>query len=271
MQEKLREIEKIGEKVVHNYNDYEKINTWIAKFNANESENVIGYLSRGRNDFQNKSLVFLINSKKNATNSFSYIDGNNLIVCSVYLAVQHIIPADWLNDRDQFLYPSDGWLSDFGFQNDCLTYTLFHNSNNIQSKYGTNHWIPFSENEVGCAEAYQSHFMLDFISGKLAVANENIMFDNKIALTSRTFSKEATSVFTAGKELYRYYHKQRNAIVNASFYDIREHFQGREKGRMNNKSNDEIYNKLLTNLRSELKILAKKIEPKIYDYGFLLR
>ena len=58
--------------------------------------------------------------------------------------------------------------------------------------------------------------------------------------------------------------------VNASLYDIRAHFQGRNnKGVMNNKSDDETYNDLIANLRSTLKTLAKKIEPKVYEYGFL--
>jgi hypothetical protein len=53
-------------------------------------------------------------------------------------------------------------------------------------------------------------------------------------------------------------------------YDIREHFQGRnDKGNMNSKSDDETYNELIANLRTELKTLATKIEPKVYEYGFL--
>jgi hypothetical protein len=38
---------------------------------------------------------------------------------------------------------------------------------------------------------------------------------------------------------------------------------------MNNKSEDEKYNELLWNLRLGLKGLAEKVEPKVYDYGFL--
>lgn len=58
--------------------------------------------------------------------------------------------------------------------------------------------------------------------------------------------------------------------VNASMYDIREYFQGRnDKGKMNNKSDDETYMALITALRDKLKLLAKKIEPKVYEYGFL--
>ena len=90
-------------------------------------------------------------------------------------------------------------------------------------------------------------------------------------LSKREFSPEAHKVFDTGRELWKYYHAQPNINVNASLYDIRAYFQGRnEKGKMNNKSKDETYNELMENLRTELKILAKKIEPKVYEYGFLM-
>ena len=38
---------------------------------------------------------------------------------------------------------------------------------------------------------------------------------------------------------------------------------------MNNSSDDEIYTELISDLRYDLKSLAKKIEPKVYEYGFL--
>jgi hypothetical protein len=94
----------------------------------------------------------------------------------------------------------------------------------------------------------------------------------KIPTTPLEFSPEATAVFEAGRELWKYYHKQRDCNVNASLYDIRAYFQGRnEKGKMNNKSTDETYNQLIADLREKLKILAEKIEPKVYLYGFLRR
>ena len=87
------------------------------------------------------------------------------------------------------------------------------------------------------------------------------------------FSKEAKAVFDAGREIWRYYHKnarQNDYNENASLYDIKEHFQGRnEKGRMNARSDDEHYNGLMATLRLALKELAAKITPKIYEYGFL--
>jgi hypothetical protein len=84
------------------------------------------------------------------------------------------------------------------------------------------------------------------------------------------FSAEATAVFNAGRELWKYYHGQPNIHINASLYDIREYFQGRnDKGRMNPKSEDKTYMDLIVNLRNNLNILADIIKPKVYEYGFL--
>ncbi|MCL2116863.1 MAG: hypothetical protein FWH27_00395 [Planctomycetaceae bacterium] len=94
--------------------------------------------------------------------------------------------------------------------------------------------------------------------------------EKKKPFQKRKFSPTAKKVFDAGRPLWRYYHAQPGCNVNASLYDIREHFQGRnDKGKMNNTSDDETYNELIGNLRSALKVLATKIEPKVYEYGFL--
>jgi hypothetical protein len=194
----------------------------------------------------------------------------NLIIVAVFFAVRKVIPATWLNDRDQFLYPKRTWKKDTEFQNDCLTYTLF--SNNISSKHGVNHWIPFLEKEVNARDKFDSHFMMSFISGRLMKNRYSHLFaqDEDKAFIKREFSPEATAVFDAGRKFWTYYHAQPKCNVNASLYDIREHFQGRNaSGKMNNKSNDETYNALIADLRSALKTLAEKIVPKIYEYGFL--
>jgi hypothetical protein len=38
---------------------------------------------------------------------------------------------------------------------------------------------------------------------------------------------------------------------------------------MNNKSTDDTYTQLLGALRDALKTLTQKIQPKVYEYGFL--
>jgi hypothetical protein len=155
-----------------------------------------------------------------------------------------------------------------------LVYTLFHGQNKIKAREGTNHWIPFTEDEVGCEKRFESRFMSDFIAGKVkpTESTESALLDEKKPSKPAPlmFSHEAAAVFAAGRELWRYYHKQPKANANASFYDIREHFQGRKAGgNMNTKSADEKYNELIGVLRDKLKVLAKKIEPKVYEYGFL--
>lgn len=197
------------------------------------------------------------------------INNTNLIEMAIYLAIRQGVEATWLNDRDQFLYPNDGWQTDTEFHNDCLAYTLF--SNNIQSQFGINHWIPFTEQEVKARTKFDSNFMTQFIAGKLKQEKVATLFDTQEQrITPLIFSTQAQAVFNAGKALWQYYHQQPNCNVNASYYDIREHFQGRKAdGKMNSKSSDGIYMGLIKNLREQLKLLQKNIEPKVYEYGFL--
>ena len=244
------------------------INKWIKSFNGKKEEE-IGLIVSAAPDFQhNNQLVIL--SKQQKRYCF-IISRSNLIKVSMYFAVRYSIDATWLNDRDQFLWPTDGWQTDTEFQNDCLSFALFHGQNRITSKEGINHWIPFTEQEVNAQERFESRFMTDFINGKLSAENNTELFDGTNSqLTKRNFSPEAQAIFDAGKALWQYYHSQSDVNVNASLYDIREYFQGRNaQGRMNSHSDDETYMSLIGNLRSKIGLLADKIKPKIYAYGFL--
>jgi hypothetical protein len=233
-----------------------------------ESPQNIGSIGLYGSDFQHNNYI-RITSPEEHPNRWIFITAKNLMEVSIYYSVRHCIEATWLNDRDQFLYPNDGWKTDEEFQNDCLAYTLF--TNNIQSKYGINHWIPFTEYQVGARDKFDSNFMTDFIAGKIKQEQTTDLFSVETqCIASLQFSHETQAVFEAERKLWQYYHTQPECNVNASLYDIREHFQGHNgKGKMNNKSADETYNDLIGNLRTTLKPLAKKIEPKVYAYGFL--
>ena len=152
-----------------------------------------------------------------------------------------------------------------------MTFSLFSEQNRISAEEGINHWIPFSEREVEAKNNFESHFMKDFIDGKIKPKETKELLTASGSLKPIKFSKEAKDIFEAGRELWKYYHKHDLININASYYDIRKFFQGvdSKSGRMNNKSIDETYNKLIGNLRERMKILAKKIEPKIYEFGFL--
>ncbi|MDR3129243.1 MAG: hypothetical protein LBU03_03230 [Tannerellaceae bacterium] len=270
-------------KAFFSFPDSRYINDWIKPYRSNQNDkSVIGKFPFKGNDFQNQNIIALVNPEKayNVEAGQFLINANNLIIASVYFAVRKVILATWLNDRDQFLFPNKNWENDIEFQNDCLTYTLFNNT--ISSKNGVNHWIPFTETEVNSQDKFESHFMISFLSGKIIKNAYGDLFElleienEKESKTSwrkgenRKFSAVAQSVFDAGRELWKYYHAQPKCNVNASLYDIREYFQGRnEKGKMNNTSTDKKYNELITTLRDQLKTLARKIEPKVYEYGFL--
>lgn len=244
---------------------------WFRPF-IDRTKNELGSLHIHSNDIQQQNVISITSEPTNSDliqKTFTYINRNNLVEVCMYYAIRHCIEPTWLNNRDQYLFPLDGWQTDTEFQNDCFVFTLF--SNNIQSKYGINHWIPFTEQEVNAGDKFESDFMSRFIQGKITTeGNEDLFSSQTQRKKPLKFSPEAKAVLDAGRKLWKYYHQQPYCNVNASLYDIREHFQGRnESGKMNNKSADEKYMKLIGDLREKLKELAEKIEPKVYEYEFL--
>ena len=268
-----------GLKQITNFDDLQFINSWYSKFYDNKGTE-IGIMNTRGNDFQNQNYIRI--SSFNNFNHTNIITQNNLIQTAVYIAVRHCIKANWLNDRDQFMFPNKNWKSDKKFKNNCLTYSLFDNSNNISTADGINHWIPFTEQEVNAKEKFASNFMNRYLKGQIPPDAEVITIFNMVnepaphLESPLIFSDEAKAVFDSGRQLWKYYHAQpfENSTekynVNASFYDIRAYFQGRnEKGRMKARSEDAKYTELLAELRAMLNLLADAIIPKIYEYEFL--
>lgn len=264
------------------------IGKWIAGYRIKNPPLHLAMLNSGRVDFQNQKLVYIKHYVGDESHALT-LTLTNLIPCAVFFAVRHCIKATWINDRDQFLAPNKKWEKDEEFQNDCLIFMLFHGQNKITSKEGINHFIPFSEKELDAAEAFESHFMLEFIQGKIKISNKkkkgqqefdfqnDELEDTFIPTKPLIFSEEAKAVLETAKELFKHYHKQakdkENYNPNAALYDIKAHFQGfNDKGKMNppQKAKDEAYKEKLGELNYALKNLAKKIEVKVYEYEFLL-
>ena len=268
--------------IICNHSFENSMSKWLSSYRDNETKR-IGDINQGRNDFQNQKYCYIKNNVTDLSHRVG-ITGQNLYICSIYLSVRHCIPATWLNDRDQFCAPRRVWKDDNEFQNDCLAYTLFHGQNRITSSEGINHWIPFTEKDVSAPMLFESHFMSDFIAGRVKKANaqqeiEYAKSQSLIPTEPIRFSPEAQAVMEAGRELWYYYmhHKDgelygaQSINVNASYYDIRRYFQGvNDKGMMNKDSKDETYMRLWDKVKKTLEVLAKKIEPKVYLYGFLL-
>ena len=273
------------QKYIATNENQKSINDWLITTRNRPDEKNIGWLASFGADFQHNNYNYIINEKAQLpTPRGSQITDKNLIEISISLSVRHCCEATWINDRDQFLFPNDGWQTDYEFQTDCLIYTLFSNANNIRSSKGTNHWIPFTETEISAKDNFASHFMSDYLNSIHTVYPQDKQIDlfsshSKQEQTGSyrpldNLSHEAETVFNTGRSLWKYYHEQPEADPNASYYDIRLYFQGTKitkggKEQMNTDSSDATYTILLTTLRQSMKKLASCIEPKVYKYGFL--
>lgn len=260
------------QKIIKTIDNKEVISKWLSKY-YDKDNNELGFIHIFGGDFQSQQQIRLtVNDTHNHT---IRITQKNIIEICINFSVRLCIKHTLLNHNDNYLYPNEKYKNDIEFQNNCLIYTLFHNKNNIDSNNGVNHWIPFKEKEIGCNIEFDSHFMSDFLDGKIKQENTTGQIDlfntlkqkyNKTVL----LSKEAQEVYNSGKELWKYYHSKENININASLYEIRDFFQGRdEKGRMKTKSEDKEYMRLLGKLKEKMEILRCKIEPKVYEYNFL--
>ncbi|MBM0597230.1 hypothetical protein JQ289_07050 [Helicobacter pylori] len=271
--------EFLGYKNIHSCNKVLFLADYLQKFQPTKKDTILGYLDPGRNSFQHQNLVHISVIDKSEQSHVKYfpIITTTILLVSVFFSIRHCIKATWQNDRDQFYAPyDDAFQDDSEFKSNCLIFMLFHTQNRITTTQGTNHFIPFSETEVNAKERYSSHALLDFLKGGIKEEGDSLFLNAKKENKPLKFSPCASRVFDAGREIYRYYHTQdftnRSYNANISLYDIKEFFQGRNaQGKLNlpAKAKDGYYKQLYANLQDALKDLAKEIQPKVYEYGFL--
>ncbi|GAA8883860.1 hypothetical protein BTM175_14200 [Helicobacter pylori] len=253
------------------------INAWIKNYDNKKAQATMGFMENPTPDFQNNNFLCVLNQQGTRHNNYFGLTLTNLLIGAIYFSIRHCIKATWQNDRDQFYAPyDDAFQDDSEFKNNCLIFMLFHTQNRITTTQGTNHFIPFSETEVNVKERYSSHALLDFLKGKIKEEGDSLFLNAKKENKPLEFSQSASRVRDVGREIYHYYHKQastnRHYNANASLYDIKEFFQGRNaQGKLNlpAKAKDGYYKQLYANLQDALKDLAKEIQPKVYEYGFL--
>lgn len=91
-----------------------------------------------------------------------FVTANNVWQAAIVFSVRRLIKQTWLNDRDQFLQPSEPLTEEF--KSDCLVWMLFNSNSNLTAGADglrwsdrdwslTNHFIPFTEAEVGAKGA----------------------------------------------------------------------------------------------------------------------
>lgn len=226
------------------------------------SDGAIGYMCTGGNDFQNVKYICLLSSG-NSRGHGIFVNEINLAQCAVYFTMTKILSSTWLNDRDQFLQPTKEITEEFA--NDCLIWMLFNGSNNTASANGlqwnnrswdiVNHFIPYTEEEVGAPSRFESDFMVQFIE-------------------NRDFSPEAKAVLDCGRELWRNYFSMQDEYQVRERYKLNRPdvgwYQVRNALKARNDSGN--YKKVdFTAFETAYKVLTEKLRPEVYEKGFLRR
>ena len=274
----------IGEKQFFNLPNKSFLNVWMKKSKTNNElalplsnaitvsknprikmscDNMKGFLFAGNNDFQNASTGTLITSSiyTGRNGGGVYLNAINLWQAAIVFSVRRLIKPTWLNDRDQFLQPTQP-LSD-AFKTDCLIWMLFNGSNLTASandlewngkKWSiVNHFIPFTEAEVGAPERFESDFMVQYLSDK-------------------TLSTEAASVLKEGKKLWQAYFSQtdehgvRESLklnrADVGWYQIRKALEARNTNGYSAPVSFEAFKTAYENL-------GDKLRPQVYALGFM--
>ncbi len=159
------------------------------------SNGAVAWLNCGGNDFQHAVRDTFIFSSGYSSGRGFFVTPDNLWQAAIVFAVRRLIKPTWLNDRDQFLQPSQPLTDEF--KSDCLVWMLFNGSNLSAGADGlhwngrdwslVNHFIPFTEAEAGATGRFESDFMVRHMAGM-------------------AFSPEARAVLDAGRDLWRRYH-----------------------------------------------------------------
>ena len=232
---------------IHPQLSHAKVTAWV--------DGAIGYLWSAGNDPQQTATHTALFSSVFSNGCGFYLTPENLWQAAIVFSVRRLIKPTWLNDRDQFLQPSAPLTNEF--KTDCLIWMLFNGSNLSAGANGlewndkkwsiVNHFIPFTENEVGAKDRFESNFMSNYLA-KLKP------------------SAEAKAVFDEGREVWRAYHaksferKIRDEFkLNRSdvgWYQIRKALEA--EGEFD-----------FSPFKFAFEKLSVKLRPQVFELGFL--
>ena len=279
-----KKAQLIGEKNFYNLPNETFLNGWLNRPKANKahvialknsispatskitvttwSDNAIGYMLCDSNDMQHSGQTALFSSVYRVGHDGGfYVNPDNLWQAAVIFSVRRLIKPTWINDRDQFLQPTSDTPEEF--KNDCLIWMLFNGSNLTASadnlewnnkKWSiVNHFIPFNQIDVGATEPFESDFMAQYLAKK-------------------KLSKEAKAVLAAGKVLWSAYFVKKDKLKISTKEDYKLNrldvgwYQIRNALKSFDGSNNEVS---FAEFNEAYKTLTEKLQPQVYEFGFL--
>lgn len=271
----------IGEKAFENSPPEKLLTNWIIRPRSNNQEVVplknaivpatatkdlrgtkwsagaLGYMWCNSNDLQQANKTALFSSGFNGGHGL-YLVPENLWQAAIVFSVRRLIKPTWLNDRDQFLQSSQPLSEEF--KADCLVWMLFNGSNltagadglhwNARAWSLVNHFIPFTEAELGVAGRFESDFMARYMA-------------------SMTFSPEAQAVLDQGRALFRRFHatqfprKIRDELKlgrsDAGWYQVRRALEAYGDTELTD----------FEPMKTAYSALSEKLRPLVFSLGFL--
>ena len=276
--------QKIGDKKFYKLPNSSYLNVWIDKPKTNDAlalplsnavkvsnnprlktscDSMVGYLYASNNDLQHSGQETCIASSifTGGNGGGLYINSENIWQVAIVFSARLLIKHTWINHSDQFLQPTQP-LSD-EFKIDSLIWMLFHgknltaSANNLEwngKKWSiVNHFIPFTEAEVGAPERFESDFMVKYLSDK-------------------SLSPEAQAVMDEGRKLWKAYftktdsHKVREELklnrADVGWYQVRKALEAR------NKDGDSVPISFET-FKQAYEALGDKLRPMVYELGFM--
>ena len=224
------------------------------------SDDAIAYMWCNSNDLQQATRTALFSSGFNGGHGV-FVNPSNLWQAAIVFSVRQLIKHTWVNHNDQFLQPTAPLSDDF--KNDCLIWMLFHGKNLTASADGlewngrtwsiVNHFIPFTESQVGAEGRFESDFMVQYLSDK-------------------KLSPESLAVLNAGQDLWAaYFAKTPPRVVrdelklnrpDVGWYQIRNALKRR------NDAGDDVPVDFGA-FEAAYAALSEKLRPSVFELGFL--
>lgn len=222
------------------------------------ADGAIGSMICFGNDMQHASTGTALLSSGYGNAGAFFVTEENFRQAAIVFAVRLLVPHTWINHNDQFLQPAAPLPEEF--RADCLIYMLFAGKNLSAGANGlewngrqwslTNHFIPYTKEEVGASGRFESDFMAKHIA--------------RLKLSS-----QARAVLDAGRKLWAQYHatqferKIRDAFrlnrPDAGWYQIRHALKA-------NSDNEPVDFEPLGAAYADL---TRKLLPQVYALGFL--
>ena len=220
------------------------------------AEGAIGYMHCNSNDMQHaEQMTSLYSSVVGSSNGF-YVTPENFEKTAMTFVARRIERPTWLNDRDQFYQPNAEVPQEFKV--DSVVWMIFNRCNKTASSDDlewdgrtwklTNHFIPFTEQEVNAPDKFESYFLSDW-------------------LREQQLSDEAKAVMEQGRALWKLFFVDKPEKALRDEYHITNASVGWFQIR---RVLEEVYGAdIFDDFNTAYSELTTKLHSQAYEFGFL--